>query len=211
MEWGNLSWNNEQAQTEEKEPEAKKTKRRKSVAYQNTTKHLYRRAFSESQLFDAVGIELKRGYSYNVMTAGDVDALSYLKLILRHQDLDYCLFSTWVMAAEDILIFEDWLKSGKIKKLDAYLGEVFPGSYAVEYQMLKRVFRENKCGRIAVFRNHSKIFAGYGKKFHFGIQTSANINTNPRAENGCITIDKGIFEFYKSYFDDIECIDRNSE
>ena len=39
----------------------------------------------------------------------------------------------------------------------------------------------------------TKIFAGYGDKFHFGIQTSANINTNPRTENGCITINKEIF------------------
>jgi len=35
---------------------------------------------------------------------------------------------------------------------------------------------------------HAKIFAGHGPKFYFGIQTSANINTNPRTENGCITI-----------------------
>ena len=68
----------------------------------------------------------------------------------------------------------------------------------------KKTHRRNtECCRIAVFKNHSKIFAGIGDKFSFGIETSANINTNPRTENGCITIDNGLFEFYKSYFDGI--------
>ena len=108
------------------------------------------------------------------------------------------------MAAEDILCFEEYLEKGLIKKLDAYVGEIFPGSYKIEYQMLKDLFEKYKCGRIGVFKNHSKIYAGYGNKFAFGIETSANINTNPRTENGCITIGTEIFEFYKKFFDGIK-------
>ena len=95
------------------------------------------------------------------------------------------------------------LESGKIKRLDAYLGEIFPGSYKMEWKKINQIFEKYKCGRIAVFKNHSKIYAGYGKDFYFGIQTSANINTNPRTENGCIAISKDLFEFYKNYFDNI--------
>ena len=43
----------------------------------------------------------------------------------------------------------------------------------------------------------------FGDKFAFGIQMSANINTNPRTEQACITIDRGIYDFYKDYFDGI--------
>ena len=39
--------------------------------------------------------------------------------------------------------------------------------------------------------------------FYFGIQTSANINTNPRTEQGSITGDRGIYDFYREYFDGI--------
>jgi hypothetical protein len=191
-------------------PEAEQTskpRRRTEALKQRLKNTLYRRAYSESQLLDAIGLELKEGDQWHCITAGDVDALSYLKIILRHQNLDYCLFSTWCMANDDILQIEQWLKDGKIKKLDAYVGEIFPGTYAVEYSELKRIITPD-IGRIAVFRNHAKIFAGYGSKFYFGIQTSANINTNPRTENGCITINREIFEFYKSYFDKIESIDK---
>jgi hypothetical protein len=189
--------------------EKKKEHRRKVECIQLSTRYMYRRAFSEVQLLDTTP-ELQEGCSYNYITGGDVDSLSYLKIILRNQNLDYCLFSTWCMAAEDILQFEEWIAAGRIKKLDAYLGEIFPNQYKIEYGMLKNLFRKYDLGRIAVFKNHSKIYAGYGDKFYFGIQTSANINTNPRTENGCITIDRGIFEFYKNYFDGIISFDKDN-
>jgi len=181
---------------------AEKPKQKRSSTIKRRHQNTYRRAFSETQLLDICDMPFKDGDSYHFITGGDVDALSYLKIILRQQDLDYCLLSSWCMANEDIYQIHSWLKAGKIKKLDAYLGEIFPGSYKEEYKLFKPIV-EQFGGRLAIFRNHSKIFAGYGDKFAFGVETSANINTNPRTENGCITIDKGIFEFYKKYFDGI--------
>jgi hypothetical protein len=194
-----------------KEVEEKhKTKRRTVECFELSARYLYRRAFSEVQLLDNTP-ELKEGNCYCYLTAGDVDSLSYLKLILRHQDLDYCLLSTWVVSAEDIRQIDEWITGGRIKKLDAYIGEIFPNQYKIEYKMLKDLFRKHNCGRIAVFKNHSKVYAGYGDKFYFGIQTSANMNTNPRTENGCIIIDKGIYEFYRAYYDGIVSFDKNKD
>ena len=187
-----------------------KPSRRRTVALVERNKRtIYRRAFSETQLMDAVGFNFQDGEIYNCITAGDVDGMSYLKLVLRQQPLEYVLISTWVMANDDILQLEEWIKEGKIKKCDVFVGEIFPNSYRVEYSELKRVITKD-VGRIAVFRNHSKIFAGYGPKFYFGIQTSANINTNPRTENGSITIGKEIFQFYKDYFDGIVSFDKEN-
>lgn len=125
----------------------RKTHRRKTQCYELSTKYLYRRAFSETSLLDACEkFEFQEGYAYHFITGGDVDSLSYLKAILRQQPLSYCLFSTWCMAAEDILQFEAWLQAGRIGHLDAYLGEIFPNSYRVEYQLLKDVFARNTGG-----------------------------------------------------------------
>jgi hypothetical protein len=200
-----LSWETETIEAKKTDSEPiKQTRRRSTECLIRETKTIYRRAFSETQLLDCFGLEpLKEGFSYHCITAGDVDSLSFLKIILRHQDLEYCLASTWCMAADDILQFDEWLTTGKIKKLDFYVGEIFPGTYKLEYRKLKEIFAKHQCGRIAVFRNHSKIYAGIGNKFAFGIETSANINTNPRTENGCITIGNDIFDFYKEYFDGI--------
>ena len=187
-------------------------KSRRSTKIKRYSKHIYRRAYSETQLLDLMTEPFKKGYSYHFLTGGDVDSLSYLKIILRQYDLDYCLFSTWCMAQEDIFQFRDWLEDGRIKKVDAYMGEIFPNSYKIEYAMLVPLIEEYG-GRVCVCKNHSKVFAGYNKErdFYFIIQTSANVNTNPRIENGCITIDRACYEFYKDFYDSLESYVRDNK
>lgn len=193
---------NDETEINTDDSKAEKPKQERSTCLVRKDKHTYRRAFSETQLLDLVNFNLEEGHSLHFITGGDVDSLSYLKIILRQQDLEYCLLSTWCMACEDVYQIKQWIESGKIKKMDAYVGEIFPGTYRKEYNLLKPII-EKSGGRIVVFRNHSKIFAGYGEKFYFGFEGSANINTNPRTENGCMTIGKEIFDFYKDYFDKI--------
>jgi hypothetical protein len=64
-------------------------------------------------------------------------------------------------------------------------------------------------GRVAVFRNHAKIFAGLGSGIAFAIESSANVNTNPRTEQTTINMDRSLFEFYKEYFDGIRSFNRS--
>lgn len=178
---------------------------RRSTVLKRHDRNIYRRAFGETQLLDLTHehMPFQDGDAYHFITGGDVDALSFLKIIVRQQPLDYLMFSTWCMAQEDIYQMRDWLEAGRIKKIDAYVGEIFPNSYRLEYQLLQEVLAPCN-GRIAVFKNHSKTFAGYGPLFHFGIQTSANINTNPRTENACITIGEDIYQFYYDYYSGIK-------
>lgn len=180
--------------------------RRTTACTTFSKQYLYRRGFSEARLLEAMRLEqLQKGQCWHFITAGDVDSLSFLKVVLLNQPkLHYLLFSTWCMAAEDILQFGEWIDQGVIEKLDCYVGEIFPNQYRVEWRMLNELVERTKCGRVAVFRNHSKIYAGWGDKFHFAIECSANINTNPRTEQGSITIDEGLCLFYKDYFDGIK-------
>lgn len=203
MGWGSKKINESEA--EETKPEKVKHKRGRRVeCIERENRNMYRRAFSETQLLDIFGLEnLKENHSYHCISAGDVDSLSYLKIILRQQNLDHLLFSTWCMAADDIMQFEEWLEAGKIKKLDAYLGEIFPKSYPFEWKKLNEIFEKYKCGTISIFRNHSKVYAGTGDLYSFAIESSANINTNPRTEQTCITVDKELYIFYKDYYSKI--------
>lgn len=189
----------------EEEIEIKRSKKRRRPHVTCTVRHninIYRKAYSETQLLDVLGFEFKEGESYHCISAGDVDSLSYLKCVLRQQDLDYCLLSTWCMAMDDVLQLEEWLEARKIKRLDAYVGEIFTGTYGGEYAKLKPLLKEYG-GKVVIFRNHAKIISGFGRKFYFTVESSANINTNPRTENSCLTIGKGLYDFYKEYFDGI--------
>lgn len=181
------------------------SRRRATEVLVLSDKFLYRRAFSTLQLIKAIKPEdLKMGNSIHVITAGNVDQLSYLELMILQQPINYCLISTWCMGEEDVKQIEEWIDQGLIKKMDFYVGEIFPSQYTVGYAMLNRLVERTNCGRIAVFRNHSKIIAGYGDKYPFCVETSANVNTNPRTEQGIITLNGELVDFYKKYFDGIK-------
>ena len=106
--------------------EKEQTKRRSVECLELSTKYEFKRAFSEIKLLEALKYErLKENTSYNFITGGDVDSLSYLKIVLNEQNLDYLLFSTWCMAAEDILQIDEWIKQGKIKKWTHILARYF--------------------------------------------------------------------------------------
>src|SRR3990172_7048408 len=75
----------------------------KSVLIERVLRTIKRRSFSEAKLLELFGEELSIGSSYHVISGGDIDSLSFLKIILDKQDLDYCLFSTWCMAMDDVL------------------------------------------------------------------------------------------------------------
>ena len=166
-------------------------------------RQFFRRFKSEREIEDALTWEFQEGCAYHVLSGGDVDSLSYLTHVLRQQALEYCLLSTWCMALQDIEELGRYLSLGRIKRLDAYVGEIFQGTYSNEHTQLTALMRKFG-GRVAIFRNHSKVFVGFGEKFDFVIESSANINTNPRTENTVITINAMLANEYKGFFDGIK-------
>ena len=63
---------------------------------------------------------------------------------------------------------------------------------------------------MAVFRNHSKVMAGFGERFDFAVEGSANLNSNPRCEQTVITLDTGLARFYKEeIFDNIRSFNKD--
>lgn len=167
-----------------------------------------RRAASESSLAEILPADLADGEAWHVMSSGDVDSLSFVAHILKTQRLDYVAFSTWCMAVADVDQLNAWIDEGRIGRLDAYVGEIFPGSYPREHGALCSTVRAAG-GRVAVFRNHSKVFLLRSGDRAWVIESSANINTNPRTENTCITADFDLYLHHKRFFDSVRSFARD--
>ena len=180
----------------------------KAKAIKINNQHLFHRLNSERMLEDILPLEVEQGASYHVISNGDIDSFSYLMWILRMQKVKRLLCSTWCMARLDIEEFHRQIMLGRIGELSFYVGEIFPGSYPEEYAEICEVCRDSG-GRVAVFRNHSKVMAGYGEKFGFVIESSANINTNPRTEQTVITINKELADFYFEFYGKITSFDKD--
>lgn len=169
-----------------------------------TTKKM--RLLSESALDDALPWHLETGCAYHVISAGDVDSLTFLRHIAREQTLDYVCLSTWCMAKADAEEMLSWVERGIVKRFDFYVGEIFKDGYRGCIEVLDQIC--SRCGgRVARFRNHSKIMLFYGDRYSGAIEGSANVNTNPRTEQTCITVDRSLADFYKAYFDGINDFD----
>lgn len=171
------------------------------------SRHLYHRLTSERMIEDVLPLSVTPGDCYHVISGGDVDSFSFLMWILRMQKVKHLLCSSWCIATVDIQEFHRQITLGRIGRLDFYVGEILPGSFPDEYHELAEVCRESG-GRIAVFRNHSKVMAGRGEKFDFAIESSANINTNPRTEQTVVTIDRDVAEFYFDFYGGVISFDK---
>lgn len=182
----------------------------KSRGHVTNNRDLFRRFTSERALEECCDWELQEGNAYHVISAGDIDSLSFLKMVVRQTKVRRLYVSTWCMSLADIDEIARLADLGRIGHVEWYVGEIFPNSYVMEYEAVKRFVRE-RGGRVCVYRNHSKVYAFDGERFSGAIESSANINTNPRAEQTCITIDEGLYRFYAEYFDGIRSFDRIEE
>lgn len=176
-------------------------------------KYLYRRAFSEMELLDSLqapGFRFRKGMCYNFLTRGDVDALSFFKAVVRQQHIFDVVVATWCVDMNDILTIRKWILDGRIDRMDLFLGEIYrTGRHGFEVHDFEKALEGLDGVTVTVARNHSKVFAGHGCDFDFVIQTSANINTNPRIESACILIpDDGgeLVNFYLDFYKTVKSL-----
>lgn len=171
------------------------------------------RASSEDQIAAVLPQIIRPGDAWHVISGGNVDGLSYLAHLLKSGPADNVILSTWCMSIDDVRQLADWLTSGTIGTLDCYVGEIFPSQYAPAFELLCQVIRTHGRGRVAVFRNHSKVqvLASHARRYYVTVEGSANLNTNPRTEQATITRSQGLARFYADFFDGVKSIVRNFE
>ncbi|MBO7670987.1 MAG: hypothetical protein J6S60_10405 [Oscillospiraceae bacterium] len=188
----------------EEQPEEEKPSIR--VTHRYGHRHISRKAASEAALSDQLDWHFREGDCYHCFSFGDVDSLTFFKHVLRQQRVHYLALSTWCMAGEDVDDLRQWRRRGMLGRVDFYVGEIFPGSYPEVYDAVLDFLPE--CGgRLCVFRNHSKIMMVVGERFDCLIESSANVNTNPRSENTVITVDRQLVADYIELFNGIKSFD----
>ena len=164
------------------------------------THHQMRRILSEAAIEKELPWHFEDGVSYHVLSWGDIDELTYLRLIIKQQHIKYGLVSTWQFAPTDIEEIGLWLDKGYIDRLDFYFGEIVPKTRPDAFKKLCEIGQKHNC-KVVVLRNHSKIIAAFGELFDIVVESSANINTNPRIEQAVITRNSELAYFYKNIFD----------
>lgn len=173
-----------------------------------TERLLLRRAKSEAVLLDILPGTLEMGMSYHVISHGDVDALSYLIHIVRQTPVERLLVSTWCMAMPDVEWIRHRIDEGRIGGVDFILGEIFPSQYPDEYTAVRRL-EASGVATLKIARNHAKVMAGESPDgaLHFAIESSSNVNTNPRIEQTAVHMSRELVEHYREFYAAVKSID----
>lgn len=187
---------------EQKNKDDKPQQQGVAVSHRLGLRQIARKAASEKALEEAMDWYYQEGDSYHCFSFGDVDSFSYFKHVLKQQKIRYAAISTWCMAGEDVKDAMDWHRRGMIGRMDFFVGEIFKGSYPEVYHLTKQFI--SQCGgRLVVFRNHAKVMVIQGERFDCLIESSANVNTNPRSENTVVTVDRELVRDYLKLFSEI--------
>lgn len=146
--------------------------------------------------------------SYHVISHGDVDALSYLILLSRQTPIETLLISTWCMAMPDVEWLVGQIDGGRIGHIDFILGEIFPSQYPDEYTAVSALEAAGQA-TLKIARNHAKVMAGSSPDddIHFAIESSSNVNTNPRIEQTAIHMSRELCDHYRDFYAGIKSID----
>ena len=182
---------------------ANKAETRRAVAQKSANRHHLRRATAEATLAEILPARIEPGDSWHVMSRGDIDSLSYLR---------HVLMSTWCIAKNDLTEIAGWLDSGLIEQFDLYAGEIFPGSYGDEYEQMMAMC-ESYGARLVVAKNHSKVTlaCNAAEGYYVAVESSANVNTNPRIEQTTLHGSQELHAFYLEFFNGIRSIDKHSK
>lgn len=178
-----------------------------SVKHRYGHRHLSRKAASEEALSRQLDWYFAEGDCYHCFSFGDVDSMTYFKHVLHQQRVLYLALSTWCMAGEDVDDLREWHRRGMLGRVDFFVGEIFPGSYPEVYDAVVD-FAAECGGRVVIFRNHAKVMVVVGERFDCLIESSANVNTNPRSENTVLTVDRQLVRDYVELFNGIRSFDK---
>lgn len=64
---------------------------------------------------------------------------------------------------------------------------------------------------VRIARNHAKIILACNEddSAYYTLESSANVNTNPRIEQSCLTRNRDLFEFYRDFYAGIKSVSKN--
>ena len=195
---------------DDEKKEEKSSVKKGKVSHRLGKRHICRKASSEKVLEDILPFHFDENDCYHVISQGDIDSFSFCKHLVKAEKFDYLLLSTWCAAGEDFLEIQSWLRRGILKRVDFYVGEIFQKQYPDVFNLAMEI-KEEFGSRVCIFRNHSKVMVLTGQDKSAVIESSANINTNPRTEQTVITFDKELADFYINFYKGINNFNKDGD
>lgn len=137
---------------------------------------------------------------------GGVASISFIRWIADREPIEYLQASTLRIGPKQYAYLNGLAKSGGLKKarfitsgmqteMDTKKGR----NYAKEFMQIA----SRHGWEVAVANNHSKIILIQTTTAHYVLETSSNLNENPKVEQYSFENNPELYDFYSSFFDNL--------
>ena len=109
-------------------------------------------------------------------------------------------FSTWTMNRDNVLELLDLYDKGRLSSITMMTGIYFKRRESSNYATLLEGIQA-RGQRYMAFWNHTKIILLEGGGYSLAVEGSANMTSNPRLEQYCISNDRALFEFHREWIE----------
>lgn len=110
--------------------------------------------------------------------------------------------STWTMNRQNVMDLLDLFDKGKIEHIHILTGLYFKRRESAVYAALYNGLQDRK-QRYRSLKNHAKVMLFNHEDHFLVLEGSANFTANPRIEQTTIINNRDLWEFHKSWMDDI--------
>lgn len=148
---------------------------------------------------DAVA-DFDKTTSIHGLTKGQYSLLDIITHVTHKTGPCHLDISTWTAAKTDVQAVCDWLNSGHITSARWLVDLTFQRRTPEIATQIRRLFGDDA---IRVAQNHCKLSVLTNAEWSVVIQTSMNLNFNPRFENFTLQHDPELASFYTQLFDEI--------
>ena len=173
-----------------------------SATLRRYARHTLRSRLRKEVAAEVVGRLPDPGESIHVVSNGDFDYWSLVPHALGSMGPSEFHGSTWTMNRGNVLDMFDLYDRGQLTSITLLTGLYFKRRESAVYATVVEGL-ESRGQWYAACPNHAKVILICDGTTDLVIEGSANFTANPRIENHVITNDRALYDFHKSWMDEI--------
>lgn len=136
---------------------------------------------------------------FKFISKGGFSSASFVALVSEHAIINNLYCSTFHVGKKEMLLLNSLYDRGKLKNVNLVMfSKVFEKeSSKYKYGDIVKKICEKNGWKLKILRNHSKLFLFDTDNGKYVLETSSNLNENPKIEQFSFEKSAECFEFYK--------------
>ena len=158
-----------------------------------------------NDIFLELGGLPKISENYSIISNGGFDCICYLNYIIKEiKHIDELYLATWIINRDNCKQIFDYLDNGSIKSMMLILSNRTRQLRKQDWGFIIEGLKKRDV-KIKVPNTHAKLFscANFDLNTFITVEGSGNWNENKRIENYSVSNDKCLFEFNKSWMNEV--------